>query len=183
MNKNFIIILFAFGILLFPKKSFSQVSGVKINAPLLLVGVLNAEIETAISPSFSFNTAIHCYPFKKVIFTDKEMTGFTIQPGLRYWIRGLYSGCFIGAYFTGGMGAFTSSRHYFNVLGLGAGASFGYAWMISPRFNLEFEVGGSLAYVRYDATPLDENRTDARYGRSKIAPIPSKLGVNLVYLF
>lgn len=163
-------------------KSFSQVSAVKLNAPALLVGVINPEIETAVSPSVSINLALWAYPWGKIPVKKNHLLGFAAQPGVRYWFQGLHTGVFVGAHATGAYGEMAFKGKDYRGIALGLGISAGYAWMLAPRWNLELELGASAFYIRYDARKIGGAYT-GRLQSKKILPLPSKAGLNIVYLF
>ena len=65
----------------------------------------------------------------------------------------------------------------------GAGVAYGYAFILGRQWNLEFELGVGYAYTKYDSfecagcgRKVDTGLTHHYFG-------PTKLAVNLVYLF
>lgn len=182
MKKLLFLPFIIVALMLLPTKSFSQVSAVKLNAPALLVGVINPEIETAISPSMSMNLALVVYPWGKIPIKGNHLLNFSVQPGVRYWFHGLHTGVFIGAHATATYTEISFRNKDYRAAGVGLGISAGYAWMLSPRWNLELELGGSAMYMRYDKRPVG-GTYKGRLANSRILPLPTKAGLNIVYLF
>ncbi|MEG2281732.1 MAG: DUF3575 domain-containing protein [Rikenellaceae bacterium] len=173
-----------FGILMvFPSKTYSQVSAVKINAPTFIVGLINVELETALSPSFSMNLSGTAAPWGRLAVADNHFINYTFQPGFRYWFRGLYTGPFIGGHFTGTYTEASFKGKDYRGFAAGVGLSGGYAWMLTPRWNLELEVGLSAMGMFYDERPEGGVYPSKRLSDRKITLAPTKAGLNIVYLF
>lgn len=181
MKKIFYLPLLVAAFML-PSKSFSQVSAVKLNAAALFVGVINPEIETAISPSMSMNLSIIAYPWGKIPIKGNHFLNFTVQPGVRYWFQGLHTGVFAGAHATATYTEASFGNRDYRGAGVALGLSAGYAWMLAPRWNLELEVGGSVMYLRYDGRPIGGSYR-GRLASEKVLALPTKAGINIVYLF
>lgn len=182
MKKSFYITLLTVIFILPSLQSSAQISAVKINAPALLVGVINPEIETAISPSMSMNLSVIAYPWGKIPIKGNHFLNFTVQPGIRYWFQGLHTGVFMGAHVTGTYTEASFGGSDYRGVGVALGISAGYAWMLAPRWNLELELGGSVMYLRYDGRPIGGSYS-GRLASTKVLPVPTKAGLNLVYLF
>lgn len=116
--------------------------------------------------------------------TVKRTENFTIQPGLRYWMRGVYNrGVFIGAYAIGSWFKWGEDKldpNYKQGYGLGAGLSIGYNYELSKRWNLEAEVGLGGLWRTYDRVHA---QTQSAYQSNKdiILTMP-RLGISLTYL-
>ena len=67
----------------------------------------------------------------------------------------------------------------------GAGASYGYCWMLAKRWSLIAEIGAGLYYVRDTRreyfTPWSEDEIIRRSRRLML--LPSKVEASLSYLF
>ena len=66
---------------------------------------------------------------------------------------------------------------------VGAGVAYGYVWMLGRHWNVEAELGVGYAYTRYDkfrcvgcGKKLERDKSHHYVG-------PTKLAVNLVYVF
>lgn len=123
---------------------------------------------------------------------------WSVQPGARYWLCDRFLGHFIGVHAHGGqynMGGFDGRIH---LLGTdarklkdsryqgwfaGAGFSYGYAWAVGARWNLEAEIGVGYSYTQYDRFPCADCGTKLASGKSHHYVGPTKAAINIVYLF
>lgn len=116
--------------------------------------------------------------------TIKHTENYTVQPSIRYWSNGTYNrGLFLGVHgiatlFKYGGDKFSST--YRDGWGVGAGASVGYSYELSKRFNLELEFGLAGLYRSYN---LVDGETDIKstITTTDFIPTVSRLGINLVY--
>ena len=126
-------------------------------------------------------------------FSDnKKWKHLLISPEARYWFCDVFAGHFVG---------FNAIYSHFNVgntgnpIGLlypdvkkerrqgdmGAiGASYGYAWLLSPHWNFEFEVGADVGYTWFDR--YECAKCGAKLGTDKKAFVMPRLSVNFVYV-
>lgn len=121
-----------------------------------------------------------------------------VQPEARYWLCRTFSGHFFGLHAIGGIynignidfgikmlgtdfGELKDKR--FQGWGAGAGIAYGYAWPVHPRWNIEAEIGLGWVYSRYDSYPCAECGEKIDSGRVHNYVGPTKLAVNIVYLF
>lgn len=159
----------------------------------LLTGMLsspNLGVEVRLSERFTLETGFHYNPFPAG--ENKRWKHWFVQPELRYWMCQPYGGHFFGVNLTYGvynagkmklpLGLFKgvrSDRYEGNVMG--AGFSYGYHFILSPRWGLETSLGiGFLhtAYERYRCLHCGEKTGSGR--KSFIAP--TKAAVSLVYM-
>lgn len=90
---------------------------------------------------------------------------WAVQPEARFWPRGRFSGHFVGVHAHGGQFNIGGFDGKINFLGtdarklegsryqgwfLGAGVSYGHAWMIGRHWGMEGEIGLGYSYTRYD---------------------------------
>ena len=64
---------------------------------------------------------------------------------------------------------------------LGAGVSYGYHWVIAPRFSMEFTVGIGYAYLKYDKTRCTDCKQVIGEGVSHYFG-PTRAGLSLIYM-
>ena len=177
--KKFIIlplILFSMAIC---KPSHAQLYAIKTSLPALATTNINMAIEMAVSQKVSLELHGYMNPWR---FTDAyKFTFGGVQPGVRYWLHETYGGSFFGLHggFAGGEVTFNSNR-YRGVFG-SVGVSYGYAWMLGVRWNMEVEGGVGYYNIQYKSFKWDTKSWTARRSKSMIGP--SKLSLNLVYLF
>ncbi len=121
---------------------------------------------------------------------NKKLVHYLIQPEFRWWLCERFNGHFFGVH-----GLFS---HY-NIAGhdiplidfekqfryegyaYGGGVSYGYHWMLSKHWGLEFTIGVGAAYLKYDK--YDCARCRDKIGtESKTYFGPTKAGINLVFI-
>ena len=136
---------------------------------------------------------------KTNLLYDAALTvNWLLQPEARYWFCDRFSGHFLGAHAHGGQYNAGGLKNNISFLGsdlselsdyryqgwfVGAGVAYGYAWILGRHWNLEAELGVGYAYTRYDkfrcvgcGKKLERDKSHHYVG-------PTKLAVNLVYVF
>ncbi len=121
-----------------------------------------------------------------------------IQPEARYWFCQRFAGQFVGLHAIGmqyNLGKldlpFTFLGTNFRNLkdrryegwGVGAGVAYGYAWPLSRHWNLEAEFGFGWIWTKNDAYPCAECGTRLLKGKVHNYVGPTKLALNLEYVF
>ena len=159
----------------------------------LLTGALsspNLSVEVKLSDRFTLEAGFHYNPFPSG--GDKRWKHWFVQPELRYWMCQPFGGHFFGAHLMYGvynagdmklpLGLFKgvrSSRYEGDFLGLGV--SYGYHFILSPRWSIETSLGVGflhIGYERYRCLHCGE-QTGGGY-KNFIAP--TRAAVSLVYL-
>ena len=159
----------------------------------LLTGALsspNLSVEVKLSDRFTLEAGFHYNPFPAG--GDKRWKHWFVQPELRYWMCQPFGGHFFGAHLMYGvynagdmklpLGLFKgvrSSRYEGDFLGLGV--SYGYHFILSPRWSIETSLGVGflhIGYERYRCLHCGE-QTGGGY-KNFIAP--TRAAVSLVYL-
>ena len=160
----------------------AQYYSVKTNALGLLTTNLNVAVDIEITKNRTFSTSISYNPFSFRNFQTKHLT---IQPGMRFWSYTNYIGHFYSVNLIGSKFNLIANEKYRNGWLCGAGASYGYSWLLSDRFSLECEVGASIVYTDYDKgdcyVGIFEKET-IEHHRS-ILLLPTKMAVSISYLF
>lgn len=139
----------------------SQILAVKSD---LLTGMLsspNFGVEVKLSNRLTLEAEFHYNPFPAG--GDKRWKHWFVQPELRYWMCQPFGGHFFGAhllygvYNVGGMklplGLFKgirSSRYEGDFMGLGV--SYGYHFILAPRWSIETSVGVGFCIPDMNAT-------------------------------
>lgn len=120
-------------------------------------------------------------PLFESIATDQSIS---LQPGMRYWtLLSNNYGLFIGAFGIGEIfkhGGFERYSYYIQGYSVGAGASIGYAKVITPNWNFEFEFGLGAVVRFYDRRSISSSRV-LSHNRDFTWAVP-RCGINLVYL-
>lgn len=159
----------------------------------LLTGVLtspNIGAEVKLSKRFSLEAGFHYNPFPAG--EDKRWKHWFVQPELRYWLCQPFGGHFFGVHLMYGeynvgnmklpLGLFKGVRNQrYEGDFMGAGLSYGYHFILSPRWSIETSLGvGFLRtnYERYRCFHCGEQTG----GGSKNFIAPTKAAVSLVYI-
>lgn len=180
--KHKLILLALLAALAVPRPAAAQFFGVRLNALAAATGTLNLALEAAVTDRWSLEAALYWNPIDTPTYSTR-LTG--VQLGARRWFYETFVGHFLGvqatyaSYIWGG-------RHdtYKGTLG-GLGLSYGYAWMLSKRWNLTLEAGVGIYRMRdtqrLRTLPEYEPYTVHRYKRW--AAGPSRAEVSFTYLF
>lgn len=119
---------------------------------------------------------------------DKKFKHIATQPEFRWWLCSPFTGHYFGIhahyafYNVGGIGPFTALKEnrYEGWLA-GGGVSYGYNWILSPRWSLEATVGVGYAYLDYDKFPCGKCEPASGH-ENKHYFGPTKFGLTLVFL-
>lgn len=159
----------------------AQVLGVKTNVLAWgAYGTTNLGLEAGFAPRWSVVLDGAYNPFSWGNGKKTNLVAF--QSELRYWTRYKFVGHFVGVH--GHWGEYDWGMKIYRYKGnlYGGGISYGYSYMISPRWCLEGNIG--LGYTRLE----HEYRYDRLDSRSYYPPNPenkwglSRLGISLTYL-
>ena len=184
MRKIRRISLVALVFIAFSAASYAQSTAIKTN--LLYWGTTspNLQLEFGLSKKTTLELGAGFNLFE---FSDnKKFKHLLVQPEYRYWFCERFNGHFLGLHGHGAqfnvggwdipvgrLDAF-KDRRYEGYL-YGAGISYGYQWVLSPRWNFEASLGGGFARIHFDkfqcatcGTKLDEGKYDY-FGVTKAA--------------
>lgn len=188
-----IILVFVFLTSLF---AYSQKASVKTN--LLSDGFLNPNlaVEIAVAPKWTVDLSGQFNLWR--LSHDRQWRHWAFQPEARYWFCDRFSGHFVGAHLLGGQYNVGGIDPGFSFLGTdfrklkdsrfqgwfaGAGIAYGYDWALHEHWNLEAEIGLGWIYTRYDqfrcagcGKKIKENSPHNYFG-------PTKVALNLEYVF
>ena len=175
-------------LLAFSATASAQKVAVKTNALYLATATPNVGFEFAMAPRWTFEFAGGYNPWTLCAEDNVKAKHFLVTPEFRYWFCEAFQGHFIGL-----NGNYTQ----FNIGGIpfidelkdvrmqgwaaGAGVTYGYAWPISRRWNMEFTLGLGWWYTEYDRF---ESRTCGLFQESvsRYAFGPTDLGLSFIYL-
>ncbi|WP_301025950.1 DUF3575 domain-containing protein [Muribaculum sp.] len=132
---------------------------------------------------------------------ERKAKHWVLMPEYRWWLCSRFNGHFFGVHALGGEfnasnvnipvpGAFfggdnlrSGVRDYrYQGSFLGAGATYGYQWILSRHWNIEAEVGVGYARVWYDKYACGECGARLADGGTNYFGI-TKLGISFLYLF
>lgn len=179
----------------------AQKIAVKTNSLYWLTATPNVGFEFAMAPRWTFEVAGGYNPWTLNKEDNVKAKHFLVTPEVRYWFCEAFMGHFIGI--NGNYTQFNvsgilipdafykhSEGHYFiddlqharsQGWAVGAGLTYGYAWPISRRWNMEFTLGLGWWYTEYDRF---ESRTCGLFQESvsRHAFGPTDLGLSFIYL-
>lgn len=181
--------------MLFLTKSFLvNAQDIAIKTNLLYGGVMqtpNVGVEWGISPKLTLDLwgAYNPFPLSKNGHgaSNRKMKHWLVQPELRYWLCESFNGHFFGVhtfygeYNMGGIRylGLSDYRRQGNVVG--AGLSYGYQWLLSPRWSLEAMLGVGYAHINYDVYPCKEcGKRIRKENRNYLGP--TRAAVSIIYI-
>lgn len=189
----FVILIFS----IFPSlKTLGQECALKTNLLYDATANANLAFETAVAPKWSVELSGNLNLWK---FSDgKQWRNYVLQPEVRYWLCDALSGHFFALHLLGGQYNIGNVDLNFKMLGtdfsklkdtryqgwfVGAGVAYGYDWILSRHWNIEAEIGIGWVYSRYDRYPCAHCGTKIESDCPHNYFGPTKLAVNLEYIF
>ncbi len=194
--RHYLTILFAFAVC----SATAQSIAVKTNLLYDASATVNVGLEVALGRRTTLDISGNYNAWNTDSELNEKMRHALIQPEFRYYLCERMSGHFFGVHAhmlqynisgdhwlpnifknasTFRSNSLADSRYQGE--GYGAGLTYGYDWVIAPRFNIEFSVGAGYVFFDYE-----------RYGKSECSPCLewgdehyfglTKLGVSLVYI-
>lgn len=179
----------------------AQRIGVKTNALYWATATPNVGFEFALGDRWTFELAGGYNPWTLNSEKNVKAKHFLVTPEFRYWFCESFNGHFIGIngnytqFNVGGIlipelfykvdsnGIFLDNLQHSRSEGwaAGAGITYGYAWPISRRWNMEFTLGVGFWYSEYDRY---ESRPCGLFHESNIRKVlgPTDLGISFIYL-
>lgn len=123
---------------------------VKTNLLLDLATVANLGVELQITPKITTDIPVLFSPYK--IKTTYQLRVLAFQPEIRYWFHDAFAGSFLGLH--ANIGWFNialndKTRYQDEETVYGGGISYGYTYLFSPRWGMEFNIGGGYMHIRY----------------------------------
>ena len=173
-----------------------QQIAVKTNLLYDATTTLNVGVEGRLSPRWTLDVSANWNPWT---FSDnKKWRQLAIQPEARYWFCEAFNGHFVGAHLLGGIYNMGNWNTDFKFLGtdfgslkdyryegwmIGAGAVYGYQWLLSRHWSIEAAIGIGYIYSQADkyecptcGDKLENNKSHHYFG-------PTKAAINLIYAF
>lgn len=175
--------------LAFHQEARAQKAVLKTNALYWATGTPNAALEFATGKRHSLVIEGGTQPWQWS--DDKKLRHWLVQPELRWWPCETFNGHFWGVHALGGQfnagginlpfGAWPSLEdHRYQGWAAGGGIAYGYHWLLSRRWALEFTVGVGYLYIdykRYACPGCGSAQKDTH--RNYLGP--TKAAINLVY--
>lgn len=174
----------------------AQQFGVKTNLLYDATATINLGGELKVAPKWSVDLSgnLNAWNIK-----GHKWKHWLVQPEARYWFCDATAGHFVAAHLLGGMynvGNFNLGDFKFLGTDLshlkdrryqgwyaGAGIAYGYSWILGRHWNIEAEVGVGWIYTRFDTYPCAVCGTKLSEDRVHNYVGPTKLALNLIYVF
>ncbi len=200
LMKRYLTIAVIF-LLAFAGTASAQKVAVKTNALYWATATPNIGMEFAMGDRWTFELAGGYNPWTFDKEKNIKAKHFLLTPEVRYWFCESFNGHFIGLnanytqfnvggvhvlnpfYQSKGDGPFIDACLNSRVEGwaAGAGLTYGYSWIISPRWNMEFNLGLGYWYAGYDRY---ESRKCGLFHNSAIKHVAglTDLGLSFIYM-
>jgi len=173
-------VIFLLIMIFYPGVCLSQKYGISSNLAGLATGSLNIEASVAISRKVSLHLPVSWNPF--IIGDNYKINHIVIQPGARWWLWHSYDELFIGIQEVTGFYNIAISDVRYEGWSTGISLSCGYAWMLSSKWNVEFEAGVGCLFCKYDK--YYRPKCGEYLGSAeKIIYGPTRLSLSLMYIF
>ena len=184
MKKRHIIIL-SLCLLAFwgkPQLAAAQFFSAKVNALAALTATVNVGVDAAVADKWTLDVSAYWNPINSDSFSCRL---YAAQIGTKRWLYEAFVGHFIGGQLTYGNYLYGGSRRYYKGGMAGLGFSYGYAWLLSKRWNVTAEIGIGVFYMkdtRRDRIPPEyESIIIHHYKRWVVGPSRAEISFN--YLF
>jgi len=153
---------------------------------------LNLGVELKIIRKITLDMPFTLNPWTYNRAENTKSKFFLAQPELRFWSCEAFNGHFFGihghyAYYNVGHLPFppfpeTMNLHRFEGKLLGAGVTYGYHWLVSPRWSIDAEIGAGYARLWYDKFPCYACAKLIAHEQRNYFGV-TRAGISLLYLF
>lgn len=168
----------------------SQVVGVKSDVLSDLLTSPNLGVEVALSNRYSVDISAHYNGIE--LSSDKRWKHWFLQPEFRYWMCQPFGGHFLGVHALYGWYNVAGVKLPFGLLPeieheryegplFGAGLSYGYHFILSPRWGVETSIGVGMVHTRYERFRCFHCGEQTGSGNKNYVG-PTKVAVSLIYL-
>lgn len=169
---------------------------IKTNVLYDLTATVNAGIEVGLAPRWTIDLSGNFNAWN--LSEEKRWKHYLVQPEARYWFCDRFMGHFLGIHAHGGQYNVGGLKNNISFLGTdlskltdnryqgwfaGGGIAYGYAFVLGRHWNLELELGVGYAYSKYDSFECAGCGRKVETGLTHHYVGPTKLALNLVYLF
>lgn len=174
----------------------SQDVAVKTNLLYDAFATVNVGAEVGLAPKWTLDVSGNVNAW--TLSHGRKWKHWMVQPEARYWLCDRFAGHFFAVHAHGGQYNIGGLKNSFKMLGtdfsglsasryqgwfIGAGVGYGYAWVLGRHWNLEGELGIGYEYSVYDRFKCagcgEKVERDARHHYFG----PTKVAINLVYVF
>lgn len=167
----------------------AQTIAIKNNVVHDATATPNLGVEVGLGKRLSLDFYGGYHPWE--LSQKRSFKHWIIQPELRYWLFERFDGHFAGVhaqymeydiYGLNNIWGFEKENGYDGDL-WGVGISYGYHWYLSPRWNIEFTLGGGFNKFEYQKyLKIEENLKEdiGRFSRNYYGI--TKLGISVVFI-
>lgn len=171
--------------------SYAQKVAIKNNLLYDVTATPNLALEFGLGKktTFELGAGLNWFTFSN----NKKFKHLLVQPELRWWTCDVFNGHFFGLHAHGAqfnvggwdipigrLDVFKDSRYQGHLYG--GGISYGYQWVLSPRWNFELSAGAGYARIHYDEYPCTDCGTKLNEGTYDYWGV-TKGAVSLIYFF
>ncbi|MCD8297093.1 MAG: DUF3575 domain-containing protein [Prevotella sp.] len=157
---------------------------------------VNLGAEVGLSPKWTLEAEAEVNTW--TLSHGRRWKHWAVQPEARYWLCDRFAGHFIGFHVQGGQYNIGGFDGWYNLFGTdasrlkdsryqgwfgGFGVSYGYDFILSDHWNLEGEIGIGYSYTHYDRFECEICNRKVEKGVNHNYVGPTRLAINLVYLF
>lgn len=183
---------------MFALSTHAQKAGVKTNFLYWGTSTPNIGVELALGTKTTLELGVGFNPF--IIKKDNgekspreiKLRHWLIQPELRYWTCETFNGHFFGLHALVGeynmgdvnvpIGRLSKLKDYrYEGFAYGGGLSYGYQWVMAPRWNFELNLGLGYVYLTYDKYPCVKCGTKLHSANQNYFGI-TKAAISVIYL-
>ncbi|MDR1500538.1 MAG: DUF3575 domain-containing protein [Tannerellaceae bacterium] len=184
MSKIWLVLTLMTSFLLKTSASAQQV-GAKSNVLHDVTTTMNLGLEVGLSSRWTLDLPVSYNPWD--FSGNRKFKLWLIQPEMRYWMCEKFSGHFfgihahMGGYNAGAIKWLGIEKYRYQGTLYGAGVSYGYQWVLSPRWSIEATIGLGYAYLSQSKYLCEkcavkiEDTTRNYFG-------PTRVGVSLIYM-
>ena len=174
----------------------AQDIAVKTNLLYDACATINIGAEVGLAPKWTLDVSGNLNAW--TLSHGRKWKHWMAQPEARYWFCDRFAGHFLAVHALGGQYNVGGINTDFKFLGtdfsglaesryqgwfIGAGVGYGYSWVLGRHWNLEGEIGLGYVYTVYDRFKCAGCGEKMQRDVSHHYLGPTKLAVNLVYVF
>ncbi|HML66125.1 MAG TPA: DUF3575 domain-containing protein [Dysgonomonas sp.] len=167
----------------------AQEVAIKSNLAYWATATPNLGMEFALGRKSTLDISGGLNPFE---FSDnKRFKHWLVQPEYRWWFCEAFNGHFLGIHAHGAqfnvggwdipigrLDVFKDKRYEGYLYG--GGISYGYQWVLTNRWNFEFNIGAGYARIHYDEYPCKDCGTKQDEGNYNYWGV-TKVGLSFIY--
>ena len=168
----------------------AQKAAIKNNLLYDATATPNLALEMALSrkTTLELGAGLNWFDFSD----NRKFKHLLVQPELRWWTCDVFNGHFFGIHAHGAqfnvggwdipvgrLDTFKDNRYEGYLYG--GGISYGYQWILSPRWNFEASIGGGYARIHYDKYPCTNCGSKIEEGKYNYWGV-TKAALSLIYI-